>query len=73
MTELQTLLDIEAYSSNISFKTNGETKEYAIKIHQLVCSLIEDKRKPNPPVCYGQDDCSTNILSKCPWRMTCGI
>lgn len=24
------------------------------------------------PVCFGQDDCSTYMLSRCPWSKECG-
>jgi hypothetical protein len=40
-------------------------------IEQLDKQIISI-RGPNPPPCYGEDDCSTEFLSRCPWRMTCG-
>lgn len=33
---------------------------------------IRNRRGPDAPVCFGEDDCSTNILSTCPWRFDCG-
>ncbi len=29
------------------------------------------ENQPKPP-CFGDDDCSTETLSRCPWRIDCG-
>lgn len=56
--QLQDLLDTEARLSNVV---------YDIK------KMIKENRGDTPPPCWGEDDCSTNILSKCPWRIDCYI
>ncbi len=72
-TTIQVLLDAEAGISNtisnhrILAKAVTELKIVRATLHRQ----IECLRDPAPP-CYGEDDCSTNILSMCPWRMTCG-
>lgn len=33
---------------------------------------IKELRGNEAPVCWGEDDCSTSILSRCPWRIDCG-
>lgn len=67
--DIQALLDIHCEASNIVYrKTDAELGK---KILDLVIPMIEAKRGP-APICYGEDDCSTLILSMCPWRMTCG-
>jgi hypothetical protein len=55
--DIQELLDLEANLDN--------TRR---NIHRL----IKDQRGPNPPACWGQDDCSAMILMRCPWRVDCG-
>lgn len=57
MKSLQELLDESARLSNELYKVNQEIKE---------------RRGDNPPVCWGEDDCSALILSTCPWRVDCG-
>jgi hypothetical protein len=64
MSNLQDLLDQEAQLSNAG---KGKSEE-----RQKILTLIRLKRKAPPPVCFGEDDCSSNILSVCPWRMDCG-
>jgi hypothetical protein len=56
MSEIQTLLDKEANLANR---------------RSLVHKQIVVLRGEDPPVCWGNDDCSTNILSQCPWRIDC--
>ncbi len=64
-TVIQVLLDAEAQISNADKAGNlAETRK-------MLHRQIEVLRGPAPP-CYGQDDCSTLILSTCPWRMKCG-
>ena len=38
----------------------------------LVDEEIKKRRGNTPPPCWGEDDCSTEILSRCPWRIDCG-
>jgi hypothetical protein len=56
MTEIQELLNKEASLGN---------RRYMIQLQ------IKSARGEEPPVCWGNDDCSTNILSQCPWRIDC--
>lgn len=56
MTEIQTLLNKEASLANR---------------RSLVHKQIAILRGEEPPVCWGNDDCSTNIMSQCPWRIDC--
>jgi hypothetical protein len=56
MTQIQELLDKEANLANR---------------RDLVHKQIKVLRGTEPPVCWGMDDCSTNILSQCPWRIDC--
>lgn len=62
MTKLQDLLNQEALLSNAGKKE--EMKE--------VCVIIKLMRGSSPPPCWGEDDCSTSILLRCPWRIDCG-
>lgn len=54
--DIQQLLDLEAQLANTRYD-----------IHQL----IKQHRGDTPPLCWGDDDCSTHILSMCPWRIDC--
>ena len=56
MSDLQTLLDKQANLSNR---------------HDMVVKQIVAMRGTVPPRCWGQDDCSTIVLSQCPWRVDC--
>ena len=56
MSELQALLDKEANLSNRRI---------------LILKQIKAARGDIPPRCWGLDDCSTTILSQCPWRTDC--
>lgn len=64
MTYIQELLNLEANLSNDGKKDSDEYRNAHIKIKEL--------RGGEPPVCWGEDDCSTLILSQCPWRIDCG-
>jgi len=33
---------------------------------------IVELRGTKPPSCFGEDDCSTEILVRCPWSLDCG-
>jgi hypothetical protein len=56
-TPIQHLLNTEAQLANLRSE-----------IHEKIIAMRGDE----PPVCWGQDDCSTLILSMCPWRIDCG-
>ena len=56
MSEIQELLNKEANLANR---------------RSLVHKQIIVLRGESPPVCWGMDDCSTNIMSQCPWRIDC--
>lgn len=62
--DIQQLLDEEARLSNDGL---GKSEE-RMQLH----TLIRLQRISPPPVCFGDDDCSTLILSMCPWRIDCG-
>jgi hypothetical protein len=64
---IQTLLNAHATLGNI-----GGKDPYVPIVKQQLMAHIETLRDPTPPPCYGEDDCSTLMLSMCPWRMTCG-
>ena len=63
MTEIQKLLDLEANLSNTGKKDSDEYRKAHIEIKRL--------RGDVPPHCWGEDDCSTMILVRCPWRIDC--
>jgi hypothetical protein len=72
-TVIQVLLDAEAGISNAMYGENISGDGVAM-LNTVIATLhrqIECLRGPAPS-CYGEDDCSTMILSTCPWRMTCG-
>ena len=54
--QIQDLLDLEA---NLANTRDG--------VHKM----IKDLRGNEHPVCWGEDDCSTNMLMRCPWRIDC--
>ena len=64
MSTIQELLDKEAELAN----TGHSKSEFRIIIHEEIKSL----RGHDAPVCWGEDDCSTSILMRCPWRIDCG-
>ena len=63
--KLQDLLNKEAKLSNAG---KGDSPE-----RQVLLTMIRLKREAPPPPCFGEDDCSTQMLSMCPWRMDCGV
>lgn len=63
MTTMQELLDKEAELSN-----NGQSKN---EFRLIILEEIKTLRGTHPPMCWGADDCSTNILITCPWRIDC--
>ncbi len=64
MSTIQDLLDKEARLSN---EGHGKS-EFRI----IVLEEIKRLRGNDAPVCWGEDDCSTNMLMRCPWRIDCG-
>jgi hypothetical protein len=56
MSEIQTLLDKEANLANR---------------RSMVLKQIKVLRGEEPPICWGNDDCSTNVMLQCPWRIDC--
>lgn len=70
-TVIQVLLDAEAGISNVIPGSNAKTAKELRVIRATLHRQIECLRGPAPS-CYGEDDCSTALLSTCPWRMTCG-
>jgi hypothetical protein len=39
---------------------------------KIILLEIKQLRGEVAPACWGEDDCSTNILMRCPWRIDCG-
>ena len=62
--KMQDMLDQEAELSN---NGHGDSEE-----RQQLLTFIRLKRVQPAPWCFGEDDCSTEILSMCPWRIDCG-
>ncbi len=60
---IQMLLDSQAAFSNAGRHEENE----AVKV--LIRHRTKDQQ---PPHCFGEDDCSTNMLSRCAWRIDCG-
>ena len=65
MKTIQEMLDEEAWISN---NGKGDSDE-RMKLH----TAIRLKRMQPAPVCFGEDNCSSRILSMCPWRIDCGV
>lgn len=65
MNSIQDLLNEECKMSN-----NGMGKEHPFR--KIILEEIRQRRGNAQPACFGEDDCSTNMLSQCPWRMDCG-
>jgi hypothetical protein len=74
---LQVLMDADA-SINNSLGDYRRTNDVDTLIKQtnevqaFLLEQIKQHRKPEPPFCYGLDDCSTASLSVCSWRDSCG-
>lgn len=66
MSEIQDLLNQEA---NLSNAGQGNSDE-RMRIHTLIRLKRDEQYRPP---CFGEDDCSTLMLSTCPWRIDCGI
>lgn len=64
MSTIQELLDKEAQLAN-----DGHSKsEFRI----IILEEIKARRGTVAPSCWGEDDCSTMTLVRCPWRIDCG-
>lgn len=64
MKSIQDLLDEEARLANTGHAKSRERE----KIHVEIVL----RRGDTSPPCWGEDDCSTNMLMRCPWRIDCG-
>ena len=64
MKTIQDMLDREAVLSNMGMADSDE--------RQKLLTVIRLKREAPPPSCFGEDDCSIGMLTRCPWRMDCG-
>lgn len=62
--KIQELLDKEAALSNAGQHNCCERYTILDEIRAL--------RGTPPPACWGHDDCTSLILSRCPWRIDCG-
>ena len=62
---LQDLLNKEAKLSNTGKGDSEERKQ----IHTVIRLKRNEAQRPS---CFGEDDCSTTMLSRCPWRIDCG-
>ena len=65
MNHLQSLLNQEAQLSNDG-KADSEERQ------QILTAIRLARDESLRPPCFGEDDCSTEILSMCPWRIDCG-
>jgi hypothetical protein len=65
ITRLQDLLNQEAQLGNEGLVA---THPFRMIIHEEIKQL----RGTEKPWCFGEDDCSTSMLSTCPWRQECG-
>ena len=63
--DIQALLDREAQLSNAG---NGKSPER----QELLTMIRLARDEAECPSCFGEDDCSTNMLMRCPWRIDCG-
>lgn len=64
MATIQELLDQEAMLANSGHRDSDFRK--------IILEEIKQRRGIDPPSCFGEDDCSTMILMRCPWRNDCG-
>lgn len=60
---IQELLDKEARLSNSGYKDSH--------LRKVILEEIKQLRGSEAPVCWGEDDCSTMMLVRCPWRIDC--
>jgi len=62
MSKIQELLDKEATMAN-----EGHDNDF----RKIILLEIKHLRGSDAPACWGEDDCSTNMLMRCPWRIDC--
>ena len=74
---LQELLDEQARVSNKLYDLKGDDllieRVYLTRDLKVVEEMIRECRSQVPPICFGLDDCSTEMLSRCPYRMDCAV
>lgn len=63
MLNLQDLLNKEARLGNQIYHLSKELDEVRSQIIQIRPSI--------PPICFGNNDCGTLMLVKCPFRWEC--
>jgi hypothetical protein len=69
MTDIQTLLNQEALLANTGMSDSEQRKQ----IHTMIrLKRVAADGSSETPWCFGQDDCTTLVLSQCPWRIDCG-
>lgn len=68
MTNKNTLQDLLNREAKLCNASKGDSSE-----RQELLTMIRLKRdEQDRPPCFGEDDCSTSVLSQCAWRMDCG-
>lgn len=65
MSHIQELLNQEANLSNLGQGDSVDRQKILTAIR-----LLRDES--SRPPCFGDDDCSTMVLMRCPWRFDCG-
>ena len=65
MSHMQDLLDQEARLAN-------EGKADSIERQKILTAIRLMRDESLRPSCFGEDDCSTLMLIRCPWRNECG-
>jgi hypothetical protein len=69
LSEIQDLLNQEAQLANSGMADSEER----MQIHTIIrLKRIAADGSSETPWCFGQDDCTTLVLSQCPWRIDCG-
>ena len=64
-TTIQGLLDKDAQLGN-----DGLPASHPFR--QIIHVELKQLRGEHAPSCWGEDDCSTSLLVRCPWRIDCG-
>jgi hypothetical protein len=69
LSEIQDLLNQEALLANTGMGNSEERQQ----IHTLIRLMrVAADGSSESPWCFGHDDCTTLVLSTCPWRIDCG-
>lgn len=71
MSLIQELLDQEAKLGNECHEMRKLVDAKYVEIREITAKIRELRGNKAPP-CFGEDDCSTMMLSVCPWRFDCG-